>query len=347
MLLLPAHTKDAKEMARRLCDALQIHGLTADCRNPEAEFLTLQQTQELLAKAMGHPSWRQMAAALKEPHRTIYIDGGSEDALTAFATQLSGLLGFDYAHGSVLRAIHTSGAGFSPKFRRAMEDNDSPWGPIVEQEEIAPGIVSVTTGGHGGLVLSPERQAAMPVHLRIDGAGYEEDGEYNLVVLAFPEEQDRLGNLRDALAYLNIIDHSKARQDHSRTVSALLNSGQDIRTLTFPTFEEPPLPEMETRVVAYLAECVRTNRMPIRFPDEAKGEVKNVIHYARSIYHQTLQQWVDVLSTVPTVEGRWATRPGPWFDHWGWRARDAQRFEAHEAMQEELLKNWRERPPEM
>ena len=209
MLLLPAHTKDAKEMARRLCDALQIHGLTADCRIPDAEFLTLQQTQELLAKAMGHPSWRQMTNTLKEPHRPIYIDDGPKDALTRFADQLAKQLGFDYTHGSVFRAIHASGAGFSPKFRRAMEDNDSPWGPIDEREEIAPGIVSVITGSHGGLILSPERQDAMPAHLRLDGAAYEEDGEFNLVTLAFPDEHDRLGNLRDALAYLGIIDHSK------------------------------------------------------------------------------------------------------------------------------------------
>lgn len=67
MLFLPAHTQDAKEMARRLCDALQFHGLTSDCRNPDAEFLTLQQTQEVLAKAMGHPSWRHMTAVLKKP----------------------------------------------------------------------------------------------------------------------------------------------------------------------------------------------------------------------------------------------------------------------------------------
>lgn len=42
-------------------------------------------------------------------------------------------------------------------------------------------------------MLSPERQAAMPVHLRLDQAGYEEDGEYNLVALAFPEEAESMG----------------------------------------------------------------------------------------------------------------------------------------------------------
>jgi len=68
----------------------------------------------------------------------------------------------------------------------------SPWGRVQEYSEIAPGIWSVSTAGHGGLAISAERDAAMPPYLRdgrkYGGPGYyEEDIEWALVALAFPE----------------------------------------------------------------------------------------------------------------------------------------------------------------
>jgi hypothetical protein len=35
---------------------------------------------------------------------------------------------------------------------------NTPWGSTQGQDTLAPGIVSVYTAGHGGIVLSPERQ---------------------------------------------------------------------------------------------------------------------------------------------------------------------------------------------
>jgi hypothetical protein len=311
MLLLPAHTKDAKEMARRLCDALHFHGLTADGLNPDAEFLTLQQTQELLAKAMGHPSWRQMTAALKQPHRPIYIDGGPEDKLTIFADQLSRLLGFNYTHGSVLRTIHTSGAGFSPKWRRAMEANDSPWGPIDEQKEIAPGVVSVITPHHGGLLLSPERQAAMPAHLRLDGAAYEEDGEYNLVALGFPEEAEAMGlSLASALASVDVI----------------------LRD------EGAPVGEADAKeVVAYLAHCVHLNRRPVLYPSTTELEPDNQEPLPEFCFVPTIGDWIRTLKNAPRIEGKWPTLAGPWHEHWSWQARRQEQLQAHERYYEDAL----------
>ena len=75
----------------------------------------------------------------------------------------------------------------------------TPWGPAQTVATIAEGITSVTTASHGGILLSEERQAAMPAHLagrNIYGGGrwYEEDCEWSLVAVAFPEafpdEQD-------------------------------------------------------------------------------------------------------------------------------------------------------------
>lgn len=305
MQLLPAHLKDAKEMARRLCDALQFHGLAADCRDPDSECLTLQQTQELLAKAMGHPSWRHLATSLKAPHQPVYIDGGPDGALTEFADSLARLLGFDYTHGAVYRAISTSGAGYTPRSRRDMAANDSPWGPIDEQDEIAPGVVSIITGSHGGLLLSPERQAAMPAHLRLDGAAYEEDSAYNLVGLAFPAEAEAMGiPLRHALISVEVL---------SREGSA-------------------PNEDDAREVVTYLAQCVYLNRRPVRYPTASELIPDDPLPLPEFCFVPTLGDWVRTLRVAPRVEGKWPTLAGPWHEHWSWQTRhDAQRkaWDAH------------------
>ncbi|WP_233203703.1 hypothetical protein [Novosphingobium sp. HII-3] len=64
----------------------------------------------------------------------------------------------------------------------------SEWDAIEEAEEILPGIWSVLTASHGGLILSGERQEAMPDALRIEGGSYEEDVNWSHVVLAFETE---------------------------------------------------------------------------------------------------------------------------------------------------------------
>lgn len=63
----------------------------------------------------------------------------------------------------------------------------SPWGKIDHAVERAPGIVEVSTPGHGGIKLSPERNRAMPESVRRSGGWYEEDVDWSLVVMVFPE----------------------------------------------------------------------------------------------------------------------------------------------------------------
>ena len=72
----------------------------------------------------------------------------------------------------------------------SLKNTASPWGKIQTAEVIAPGIVSVTTAGHGGILLSPERFAKMPEKYRDTFAGgrwYEEDCDWAKVAVTFPE----------------------------------------------------------------------------------------------------------------------------------------------------------------
>lgn len=74
------------------------------------------------------------------------------------------------------------------RFSATPKPTRSPWGMIDHADEIIPGVWSVGTPSHGGLLLSPERQAAMPDGVRRAGAAYEEDAEWSLVALAFLNE---------------------------------------------------------------------------------------------------------------------------------------------------------------
>lgn len=74
------------------------------------------------------------------------------------------------------------------KFASMPRPQSSKWGAIEEAEEVLPGIWSVSTASHGGLILSDKRQETMPEALRIEGSAYEEDVDWSHVVLAFDAE---------------------------------------------------------------------------------------------------------------------------------------------------------------
>ena len=77
-------------------------------------------------------------------------------------------------------------------FSNSPKPTSSPWGHIQGAKEIFPGVWNVSTPGHGGLILSAERMAAMPAALKCNvygrGNAFEEDCEWALVAAAFPEE---------------------------------------------------------------------------------------------------------------------------------------------------------------
>jgi hypothetical protein len=70
----------------------------------------------------------------------------------------------------------------------------TPWGKPQTVKIIAPGIVEFTTASHGGIWLSPERNAQVPMRLKkrsFMGNGlagwYEEDQDTGIVRGVFPE----------------------------------------------------------------------------------------------------------------------------------------------------------------
>jgi hypothetical protein len=62
----------------------------------------------------------------------------------------------------------------------------SPWGAIQDKRELAPGIWSVSTAGHGGIKLSRERNAGVPKYMRREGGWYEEDCEWAIAAVVHP-----------------------------------------------------------------------------------------------------------------------------------------------------------------
>lgn len=68
------------------------------------------------------------------------------------------------------------------------EGSRTPWGVADNVTNIAPGMAIASTPGHGGMKLSPERNALIPPALRNASGWYEEDCEINIPLHYFPEE---------------------------------------------------------------------------------------------------------------------------------------------------------------
>ena len=63
----------------------------------------------------------------------------------------------------------------------------SPWGRIEHKAQLAKGIMNVSTASHGGIHLSDGRLAAMPDYMQREGGWYEEDCEWSMPAVVFPE----------------------------------------------------------------------------------------------------------------------------------------------------------------
>jgi hypothetical protein len=71
--------------------------------------------------------------------------------------------------------------------RSARVHCNTPWGPSQGATIYAEGVVSHTTPGHGGFKLSAERNRKVHPVLRRDSGFYEEDAEWAIVALTFPD----------------------------------------------------------------------------------------------------------------------------------------------------------------
>ena len=71
-----------------------------------------------------------------------------------------------------------------------MSGTHTPWGAADQARKLAPGIMQYQTPSHGGIHLSPSRQAKMPPALQRSGGWYEEDCEWALAAFVFPDAFD-------------------------------------------------------------------------------------------------------------------------------------------------------------
>lgn len=63
----------------------------------------------------------------------------------------------------------------------------TPWGPSQGATVYAEGVTAHSTAGHGGFLLSPERNCQIHWSLRVIGGAYEEDEAWAIVAFTFPD----------------------------------------------------------------------------------------------------------------------------------------------------------------
>ena len=63
----------------------------------------------------------------------------------------------------------------------------TPWGKSTHQKKVSEGITYYGTESHGGLKLSAEKLAQMPLAYRLEKGWYEEDCEVYMVFYCFPD----------------------------------------------------------------------------------------------------------------------------------------------------------------
>jgi len=88
--------------------------------------------------------------------------------------------------------------------KRLIHPKHSPWGVIQDCEQIADGILAVSTAGHGGIKLDRKRNAQVPELFRTKGGWYEEDCEWAIAATihrdAFLEEARQTSKCPDTLS---------------------------------------------------------------------------------------------------------------------------------------------------
>jgi len=118
------------------------------------------------------------------------------------------------------------------------QGGSSPWGRIDFVKVVAEGIVQVSTPGHGGYWLSPERNRAVPADARNEDGWYEEDSEWAIPCLvhwdAFARHWRSGGMSREDLEDLRGSADQTLRDWHPKAWEAIFGrtlSSEESRTL--------------------------------------------------------------------------------------------------------------------
>lgn len=60
------------------------------------------------------------------------------------------------------------------------------WGDIQSRKLLAPGILSISTASHGGIIVEKEINVLIPEYMRSPDGAYEEDVDWSIVATVFP-----------------------------------------------------------------------------------------------------------------------------------------------------------------
>jgi hypothetical protein len=66
--------------------------------------------------------------------------------------------------------------------------SSTPWGSAQQVTHIAHGIRSVSTSGHGGVLVSPSKNVLIPEYMRRNDGAYEEDCDWAIPAIVFEKE---------------------------------------------------------------------------------------------------------------------------------------------------------------
>ena len=307
--ITPAHSIEASAWADALFYEWNESGIPFDVTCFDSVPPTLKEVHEALSVALGYASWDELIEHVSCPHEPIYITA-ENNAHEAIGERLSRYIKYNYSHGMVLNMLENAGVGYSPSDRRAILELTSPWGLIVEQRQLADGIMVVKTAGHGGLKLTKERADAIPSHLTLNSEYYEEDEAFALVYLTYPQLFPSVQDKANGLGGLSIFtSHSVPRKKHQAEIDFLaecnVSFDPELDLVSKPHVEDEELnrdlTEMEKHVIRYLSECVLINKRPIAMPDTE--------------YVPSLADWVECLNRVPRIIGTWRKTDKSWKEH--------------------------------
>lgn len=73
-------------------------------------------------------------------------------------------------------------------FKEIEMATSTPWGVAQSVQQITQGIRSVSTAGHGGILVAPTKNALIPEYMRCEDGAYEEDCDWAIPAVVFESE---------------------------------------------------------------------------------------------------------------------------------------------------------------